>query len=304
MKNLPFILFFFLALFIFNIKASNHNPFIKADEIASSIIESANDQEKEILNDSLKLYLEELFVLNGKIELSHFKELQTIVVLSPSDSQFVFFNWSIPLNDGTYRYECGLWVNDSQKKKFTFLEAAPKDSANSETWVGEANQWIPGLYYDLIELQGKFNSYYTLLKWDGNNLITSKKSIEICYIDRSKDLRFGVPIIKGKSGKLSRMVFEYSAQNKMMLRYNKNLQRIEFDHLSPPDNTLIGVYAYYGPDLSHDGLYWRNMKWEYEEIIDLEEGLKNKKKDFKEQEEKKEAIIKEKKSIYEPTPLK
>ena len=47
----------------------------------------------------------------------------------------------------------------------------------------------------------------------------------------------------------------------MSLKYNNELKMIVFDHLSPFESRYQGVYQFYGPDFSYDGLEFNKGIW-------------------------------------------
>lgn len=296
-------LFLFLSLSLFSLFAnSQHQVGIGAVEISAerkineqlieetafSLLNAESDDSALFYNKKLKQIL--LNELNKEEALVHeFSGIQSISILSPSDSVFVLFNWNIPLQDGTFRYECGILGKKSiSNTQFYFLTdttfANRKAEEHSSTF---ANQWTPCLFYKVLESKTRFKKYYTLLFWDGNSRLTNIKGIDILWFDESNKVRFGAPLFKFNSQETkSRIVFEYGGQNRMRLQFNTKLNRIEFDHLSPPpadeQNTtnLDGIFEYYGPDLSFDGFLWKNNAWIYQADIDLELGVKKKEKDF------------------------
>lgn len=274
------------------------------EETAYRLLNAENDDSAFFYNDKLISILNT--ELNKEEALNHaFSRIQSISILTPPDSSFVLFNWNIPLTDGTFQYECGVLNKQTQgNNQFSFLkDTSFVDRETSERSTTLANYWSPCLFYKVIENQGRFQKYYTLLFWDGNNRLTNKKGIDVLWFDKTNSARFGAPLFKFNSQiTQSRIIFEYGGQNRMKLQFNEVLNRIEYDHLSPPPpddlNTtnLEGVYEYYGPDLSFDGFLWQNQAWHYQADIDMDSGLNKKAKDFKVDQE----IKKEKVPIYTP----
>ena len=126
----------------------------------------------------------------------------------------------------------------------------------------------------IIEKSDAFQTYYTLLAWEGSDLLLNKKFIDVLWFDRAGNARFGAPIFKSTTETKSRVLFQFGGQNTMKLNYKPELDRILFDHLSPPpanqNNTtdLEGVYEYYGADLSYDAYDWKKGKWVYVADVD------------------------------------
>jgi hypothetical protein len=319
MKNInPFTFFYCIFLFI-GISSSNAQKQVglKTVEIsgerkinielieqtAFNLLNAVSEIERIQFNSELKEIL--INELNKEEAITNtFKGIQSISLLSPSDSAFILFNWNMPLDDGSYKFECGILHRRKADKQFSFF----KDTIYSSTKEVEhittnPNYWIPNLFYKIIETNTQYSKYYTLLYWNGNDLLTNIKGIDVLWFDRSNQARFGAPIFKSANGKTkSRVQFEYGGQNKMKLQYNADLNRIQYDHLSPPapdqinTTSLIGIYEYYGPDLSFDSYNWNGKAWIHHSDIDLDEGKKKSAGDFKYKKE----IIQEQAPMYKP----
>ena len=93
-------------------------------------------------------------------------------------------------------------------------------------------QWFGCLYYKIITTKYAGNKYYTLLGWDGNNYLTTKKIIDILYFTRSGRPKFGKSIFTSskKQKKQKRIIFEFSSQTVMSLIYDERYKAIVFDH--------------------------------------------------------------------------
>ena len=108
-----------------------------------------------------------------------------------------------------------------------------------------------------------------------------RKIIENLYFDKDT-IGFGLPIIRdNKNTYLYRKIFEFSGELKMTLDIQNNpSKRIVYDHLTPSNPSLKGVYEYYGPDLSFDAYEWGERYWDYVSDIDIDQHLSKKSKDF------------------------
>jgi hypothetical protein len=69
-----------------------------------------------------------------------------------------------------------------------------------------------------------------LLGWDGHNKMTKRKFVEPLTISKNS-LKFGRAVFKMERGVQKRLVFEYSADVSMSLRYQEKQARLVFDHL-------------------------------------------------------------------------
>src|SRR5690606_10238989 len=88
----------------------------------------------------------------------------------------------------------------------------------------------------------------------------TQKVIEILSFKNGKP-RFGAPLFGKSKLKAMRKVFGFSAQATMTLRYDKNLEGILLDHLSPSRADMEGQREYYGPDMTQDVYFWHKGEW-------------------------------------------
>jgi len=58
-----------------------------------------------------------------------------------------------------------------------------------------------------------------------------------------------------------RKVFGFSAQATMTLRYDKTMEGILLDHLSPSRADMEGQREFYGPDMTQDAYFWHKGEW-------------------------------------------
>ena len=138
--------------------------------------------------------------------------------------------------------------------------------------------WYGALYYKIIHDKKIGSNKYTLLGWDGNNNLTNKKVIDVITVDGNGMVKFGAPIFKMKKRVQRRVIFEYSEEAVMSLKYHPRLSKIVFDHLEPTSSDLKGIYEYYVPILDEfDGLVLTKGKWVFEEntTITLDKNLKD-----------------------------
>jgi hypothetical protein len=109
-------------------------------------------------------------------------------------------------------------------------------------------------------------TWYALLGFDFNTRFSHKKIVEVLHFDHNKPI-FGASIETGKD-QVKRLIFEYSSEIVMSLRYNEKLQQIVFDHLSPMAPIFTGVYRFYVPDGSYDALRFNKGIFSLETDVD------------------------------------
>lgn len=281
MKQLKLI---FSLLFILIIKVNGQNLDISERQKLIALQESLKEISFNMINDSIepqrynasyKLIKTLVSALKTPYSFNFtFDSLNSISIQTAPDQKFRIFTWHVMNNDGSYRYYGTIQMNtpNGQLAMFPLVDYSsilknPSDSTFSN------DKWYGAQYYKIIPVTKNVESpYYVLLGWKGNTIKSTKKIIEVLQFKDGK-AHFGMPIFDGDrevSGK-HRIIFEYDRRASMLLNYEKNEDRIVFDHLAPPNPNLKGKFELYGPDFTYDGFKLINGKWKF--ISDLE--LKN-----------------------------
>jgi hypothetical protein len=202
--------------------------------------------------------------------------LNYISLLYSPDKKFRIITWNLPKADGTYEYYGFIQEKYLQKTKKGLLKNQTtevmqlyplidksSEIKNPENTISDNKKWFGMLYYKIIEKKSKGKKYYTLLAWDGNDKLSCKKIIDVLTFDFNGTPRFGADIFNMQKKYPKRVIFEYSANCSMSLRYSSKKDSIVFDHLSPTSPQLEGQYQYYCNDMSYDGFGFKKGKWNY-----------------------------------------
>jgi len=211
-----------------------------------------------------------------------FDSLKNISKLNSADGFVRIINWNVPLQNGEFQYFGFIQLLDKNKNELKLFELTDQSMTiqNPERAVCNEKNWYGALYYKILTTKWGNKTYYTLLGWDGNDNFTNKKLVEILYFDGEKPM-FGLPIFKAGKNIQNRLIFEYSEQAKMMLKYDEKLDIIVWDHLAPSQPNFTGQYMYYGPDLSQDGIQFIDGYWLLKPNLDLRNFEKSKGKSIK-----------------------
>ena len=232
-------------------------------------------------DDSIKIKSNKIFIeifeevlLNDLSFQFPFDSLKDIARLISPDNKFKIINWDFKRKDGTYHYFGFIQVKNGKNKYELFkLQDHSAVIKNPETHVGDNTKWFGMMYYKIIAC----GDYYTLLGLDWNDKITSRKFIDILYFKENGQPMFGKDVFKISQKNPKRIMFEYSTEIVMSLKYydDKGKKLIVFDHLAPKDPFMEGQYQFYGPDFSYDAFKFNKGKWVYEIDFDAK-NLKNK----------------------------
>lgn len=196
-----------------------------------------------------------------------FDSVKTISILNSPDNKFRIFSWPIMNNDGSYRFYGAIQMNTGGALKLYPLEDYSPLFKNPQDSVTDNNKWYGAQYYKIIPVYGN-NPHYVLLGWKGNTIKSTKKVIEVLSFKNDK-VQLGSPIFTEKGKNRKRIIFEYTRQASMLLKYIPDQNLIVFDNLAPPDKKLKDQPETYGPDLSYNGYRLKNGKWEYVDNLDM-----------------------------------
>lgn len=184
-----------------------------------------------------------------------FDSLKTISVIKSPDNTFRIFSWSVPTDQGTYRFfgTVQMATKDGKLKLYPLIDGTEQFKDDNE--ITTSKQWYGARYDEIVPVMASGQqTCYVLLGWKGNTRKTSKKVIEVLSF-KDDVLQFGKPLFENsKNAPLkNRVVFEYNKLNSMTLRLDKKEQMIVFDHLAPFDPKMEGNFEYYASDSSFDG---------------------------------------------------
>ncbi len=270
-KKKHILLFLFVGLYALSFSQNTvtfEDQITELNVLGKQILTSETDEAKYKVNNSYKSVLKTLIETENSFNYN-FKELKTISVLQAN--KLKIYNWALPLTDGTYEYFCYLQI-ETGKDKFRVVELVDKSESTKqpETRVLTNKNWYGALYYKLIHSKKLGADTYTLLGWDGNNLLTNKKLIDVVTTSEKGIIKFGAPIFKTQKKTKKRIIFEYAENVVMSLKYHERIEKIVFDVLAPSSSSLVGIYEYYGPTLeTFDAFYIDKKKWNYEKDIDI-----------------------------------
>lgn len=237
-------------------------------QLGPTILKGKNDSERVAANTAFMDLFEK--ALSDPDSYNYpFDSLITISRLTPSDKAFHLFTWNMPCDDGTYKYFGYVqFKHKGEGVKVVKLIDNSDKIQSPESKSLSAKNWFGTHYYAIVETKYKKRKYYTLLGKDFNNRSTCKKLIDIIEIDRNGGVWFGDDVFSFNKKTPKRIIFEYSAQVSMSLKWEKEKGLIVFDHLAPPKPELEGQIQMYGPDLSFDGLKFKKGHWYQVDDVD------------------------------------
>ncbi len=206
-----------------------------------------------------------------------FDSVKTIRITVSPDRRFRIFNWFVNINDIAYRFYGAIQMNTPGRLELFPLIDASETITKPEDTLLTPKKWLGAEYYSILPPDSKGN--YVLLGWKGYSSEMTERLIDVLHFEAGKPV-FGAPLFRLGGKVQQRIIFRYTHQASMMLRYLPARNLIVFDHLAPPDAKLKGRFDSYGPDLSYDDLRFDGQVWNLQENVNLANEESEKDKQF------------------------
>jgi hypothetical protein len=216
-------IFLILLLIAVTSYAQNRKSQIDSLLIYTQLLTSQSpDFRKYEANEKFKSFLETLFCSEDSYSFP-FDSVKTLSAINAPDNKFKIITWGIAKENGTYEYfGYILFPNTKQyPKKFICLTDKTDKIILPESQISDFTNWFGAIYYKMVLTRNQGKKYYTLLGWKGNSALTTKKVIDVLSFRSSGIPVFGAMLFRKYKEKSARVVFEYSSQTTMLLRYEK-----------------------------------------------------------------------------------
>ncbi len=259
---------FFVFLVSFTSILGQKSDTAKIAQFRKQSIDAKTDAEKIVFNDSLIEYVT-LFLDQSKSYNTPLSNIHYLGDLYSPDNAFRMVTWNLSRTDGTHTYYCYIQKKPDDTGKSSWYELEDNhqniDRPNYKTL--KSDNWYGCLYYSIIPFKSNKTMMYVLLGWEGHNNYSNKKLIECLSFDSKDEPVFGKSVFVGEKNTSRRVVFEYSKEAYLLLRYNEDSKQIIFNRLEPMKPELEGVYSFYAPSLTYDAFQLKKGKWE--KVLDI-----------------------------------
>jgi hypothetical protein len=271
---MPKVLLFLISLLLSQLALPQANPLISDEaslrELFEHLYSSESDADKKQLNDSILQVMPRLFESQASFDYP-FDSLSKIGNVRSPDNVFRIFTWNVPLSNFHHEYHGIIQVVAGKKTSSQVLvlqDQAPRleELLHAERTV---ENWPGMLYYQILRNKAGRDVIYTLIGYHFNDRFSDKKIIDVLYFDKNQEPVFGKPVFNTENGIQHRVIFEYSGEVVMAVRYNPDLKMIVYDHLAPIEPELSGHLRFYAPDFSYDGYRWKSGMWIHQSDIDV-----------------------------------
>jgi hypothetical protein len=197
---------------------------------------------------------------------------RNISILNSHDNSFRIFTWQLNRDKGGYRYYGAIQKNNLAKLDliplFDYSDSLTiKENFDERMATLESKTWFGAVYYNIIQKEVKGRTYYFLFGWDGNDLWSKKKLVDVLYFDEGKPM-FGAPLFELEDDKIvNRFIMEFRGDATVTLNYSSEEKMIIYDHLIAPEDRLADLQFTFIPDGSYSGFKWKKGKWRFVEKL-------------------------------------
>ena len=181
--------------------------------------------------------------------------------------------WLVPMPDGNRYFGFALTRKNRSDTKatITVLHDRRRTTRLVENAELAANEWFGALYTAIVERPIPYTNetLYTLVGISpiGGSSPSNKKIVDVLNVKPDGTCTFGAPVFVRKNTVNHRMIFEYSAQAVMELRYVESTRMIVFSTLQPMYPQLRGRYEHYIPGENFDAVRFENGEWRLREGV-------------------------------------
>jgi hypothetical protein len=260
--------------YAFELKEGSQRQLISIPDV---LLKSMYEEMAQPLNDDEKLSINAIIVKKMRLLWARketlnvsFQSFNRMSVLTSVDKKMRIYTWNTQLANFNHTF-WGAITKQKPDGSISIQELVDKtsDIKTAERANLTPKKWYGAIYYDMIETEYKKQKYYTLIGFKGTTEFTKAKLIDVLSFDGNGDARFGSAILNKGPGYLPRIIYEYSLQANMMLKYDPVHKMIVMDNLMPSSPIYKDIFMHYGPDFSYNGLKFEKGKWIYYPDIDL-----------------------------------
>ena len=268
------ILLFLIPVLISQSTFPQTNPLVTDEASLKQLYEqlylTESDSEKRQLNDSILQVIVPLLQTPESFEYP-FDSLDRIGNLRSPDNVFRLFTWNVPVSRFENEYYGIIQISGDKKHscRVLVLHDQTRSIADPLHTSTTAESWPGALYYQVLRNKVGRDVIYTLIGFHFNDRFSDKKIIDILYFDENQEPLFGKPVFNTENGVQHRVIFEYSGEVVMTVRYNSDMKMIVYDHLSPIEPELQGHPRFYAPDFTYDGYRFKSGMWNHQSDIDV-----------------------------------
>lgn len=192
--------------------------------------------------------------------------LHSISHITSPDKVFKLYSWQIDLGDGTFRQRGAIQLatKDGHLKLIPLFDNSDF-LLNPSKGIFTRKQWVGAIYYDIIPVHVKEQTYYTLLGYDEYTNNISRKIIDLLHFEQDEPI-FGGDFFKYPAdptyptAPIDRFVLKYKKGSSAIIKYESTSNRIVVSELASTDHDLTKTETLV-PSGNEKYFYWVGNHW-------------------------------------------
>ena len=197
-----------------------------------------------------------------------FDSVKTMSIVQPEDNTFRIITWQLAMKDMTHRYYGTIQMNEPNLKMFPLIDMSMFVKNPQDTLLS-SNSWYGCVYFNIVKQKYKRNDYYLLFGWDGNDMFSNKKLVDVLTFNEMGTPMFGYPmfLLKDDPDPKTRVIIEYKEDASPVMNYDEKMKMIDISYLRPENPMSEGIYFTYIPDGTYVGFYFKKGMWRFQEKV-------------------------------------
>jgi len=201
-----------------------------------------------------------------------FERVRSVSIQYAPDSTFRIFSWQLYVDINEYHYYGTIQMNQPKLKLYPLVDRS-EEVEDPYMDILEPKNWYGSLIYNIKSFDTEEGKKYLLFGFDGYRFFTKRKIIDVLAFEDDKAI-LGAPVFEAEDSTIvNRFILEYSADARVKMNWNDDLNMVAFDHLVEMASPYKGQGNMYIPDGDMDGLNFENGIWRYKtrlfnEILD------------------------------------
>lgn len=197
-----------------------------------------------------------------------FDSVPTMSVIEAPDKTFRILTWQLQMKDHSHRYYGAIQMNTAELKLIPLIDMS-MFIGNPEDTLLSANSWYGCVYYNIVQKKYKGNIYYYLFGWDGNDMWSNKKLVDVLTFNDNGVAMFGFPqfLKKDDPEPKTRIIIEYKEDASPVFNYDERLKMIVISYMRPENPLSEGIFFTYIPDGTYVGFYFKKGMWRFKDQV-------------------------------------
>lgn len=236
------------------------------------VAKATDSKQKLALNAAFAAQLEQVLRQDSAFFYA-FDSIPYLYQVASPDGLVRIITWNVPTADGQKYFGLALLRSHAgaARAEIHSLRDSRMATRLVEGKTLSAGEWFGALYTKLVEKRDAQTGkpLYTLIGLSpASNGLSNKKVVDVLTVSDSGTCRFGSPIFEKKNKLTCRIIFEYSPEAVMELRYHEPSGQIIFSSLEPLYTQLRGRYESYVTGDAYNALRFERGRWVFYENVE------------------------------------